>query len=106
MSEIPPALYKQLQDALLSAFPSYSALAQMVRFGLGQNLAAITLGANLQEVVFALLEWATAQNQIPALLIAGAGGGLEGHGNRRSGVTSIAQTRVIPETHAAGPGQL
>ncbi|KYG09373.1 hypothetical protein BE21_18355 [Sorangium cellulosum] len=61
---------KRLRDALLDAFPSQDALAQMVRFGLNENLEAIAgLGA-LKKVVFSLLTWAEANNRLDALLSA------------------------------------
>lgn len=49
---------QRLQRALLDAFPSYEALAQMVRFRLDTNIRAITTvtGANLGDVVFDLIQ--------------------------------------------------
>ena len=62
----------QLQKALLSAFPSYSKLEQMVRVELGQSLATIASAqTNLIEVTFNLIKWAEAHNKI-GTLIAGA----------------------------------
>ena len=62
---------QQLQDALLSAFPTRGALEQMVRFHLDQRLDAIVGGQNQTEVVYNLISWAEAQDQTAAL-IAGA----------------------------------
>src|SRR5260221_14428491 len=59
--------YKQIQQALLSAFPSYSALSQMVRFGLNENLDTIATG-NLRDVVFGLIKWAEAEYKVKELL--------------------------------------
>jgi len=62
---------KQLQgamNALLAAYSTDSALAQMVKIGLGENLAAIAGGSNLQDKVFNLLEWARMRGQLTELL--------------------------------------
>jgi hypothetical protein len=61
---------KQLQQALLSAFPDPSELAQMVSFGLGRNLKEIALGDNLQAIVFGLITWAEAHAQVAPLIAA------------------------------------
>lgn len=62
---------KQLQDALIDAFPTESELAQMVRFGgVARNLAVIAGSGRLGEVVFNLLVWATAHNKVNDLLLA------------------------------------
>lgn len=62
---------RQLHDALLDAFPTESALAQMARFGgVTRNLAVIAGSGRLGEVVFNLLVWAGAHNKIADLLIA------------------------------------
>ena len=61
--------YQQLHSALLSAFPSHSSLAQMLRFGMDQSLAEIASGGNLSNAVFSLIEWATAQGRIAELIV-------------------------------------
>ena len=61
---------KQFQEALLSAYPSRSALARMVRFGLDENLDTITGNGSLSETVFELITWAEAQGRLEALLAA------------------------------------
>ena len=63
-----PARRKQLQQALLSAFPREGDLAQLVRFGLDQNLAAIVGDGALGQVVFDLIDWAEAEGCLDALL--------------------------------------
>lgn len=60
---------EQLQKALLSAFPSQLALAQMVSFELNQNLNVIAGGNNLSEVVFTLMQWAEAHGKLDELVI-------------------------------------
>lgn len=62
--------YQRLTQALLSAFPREAALAQMVRFGLNENLSTIAGGSNLRDIVFALIQWAEAQGKIEDLIIA------------------------------------
>lgn len=59
---------RQLQEALLTAFPQRSDLTRVVRFGLDQYLDNITTAGTYSQVVFELIEWAEAHNQITALL--------------------------------------
>jgi hypothetical protein len=59
---------KQLRDALLAAFPSRAALAELVEDALDQNLAAIAGGDNLASAVFDLLQWARARGKMRALV--------------------------------------
>jgi len=61
---------KQFQEALLSAYPSRSALTRMVKFGLDENLDTITSSGNLSETDFELITWAEAQGRLEALLAA------------------------------------
>lgn len=63
-------LLPQINQALLAAFPTDNVLAQMVRFGLKENLSHIAQGENLQEVVFELITWAEAQGRLTELVIA------------------------------------
>src|ERR1041384_4291178 len=60
--------HKQLQKALISAFPSKSVLAQMVRQQLEVNLAAIADGKDLSEVIFNLINWAESEGRIDELI--------------------------------------
>lgn len=62
---------EQLQDALLAAFPTRSALASMVRFQLDENLDALASPGSLQTTVFELIAWAESQGRI-AKLVEGA----------------------------------
>jgi len=59
---------RQLQEALLAAFPRTSAMARMVRFGLNQTFAVIAGGDTLADQVFSLIEWAEAHGQEAQLL--------------------------------------
>ncbi len=59
---------QQLHQALLSAFPTWPALEQMVSFGLDTELAKIAGTANLSQAVFDLLTWAEAGNRFQDLL--------------------------------------
>src|SRR5436190_1856482 len=59
---------KQLQAALISAFPTRSDLEQMVFHGLDVHLLAITAEGSLQQVVFELLRWAQAQGRLEELI--------------------------------------
>jgi WD40 repeat protein len=70
---------KRLEEALLAAFPSWSALARLVRFGLDENLEAIVSAReNLTTVVSELVSWAEARGKLAALL---AGARAERPGN-------------------------
>ncbi|MCB0092943.1 MAG: hypothetical protein KDE54_33875, partial [Caldilineaceae bacterium] len=60
--------YKQLQEALLAAFPTQSDLEQMVSFELGENLNVIAGGRNLSAVVFNLIGWAEARGRTQELI--------------------------------------
>jgi nucleoside phosphorylase len=67
-SKLSGADVKRLQDALLSAFPMRSALAQVVRVGLDENLDAIAASENLRAAVFELIWWAEAQGRLEELI--------------------------------------
>ncbi len=60
--------FLQLQQALLSAFPSPASLAQMVRVRFDLNLAAVAGGNNHTEVMFNLITWAESEGKVEALL--------------------------------------
>lgn len=60
--------------AILSAYPSEADLAQMVKFYLDENLAAIAGGSNLKDKVFNLLEWARMRGRTTELLRAAVEG--------------------------------
>jgi hypothetical protein len=58
----------QIYQALIHAFPTEADLADMVRVGLNEDLAAITRATNLQEQVFDLIHWAEAQYKVDDLV--------------------------------------
>jgi hypothetical protein len=58
----------QLRDALVSAFPSVQALAEMVSFGLDENLSALTTADGLNAAAFGLVEWARGQGRLDELV--------------------------------------
>jgi hypothetical protein len=62
--------HNRLKEALLSAFPARSALAQMVRAGLDENLDGIVAQENLQTAVFELIQWAEAHSKLDKLIAA------------------------------------
>lgn len=66
--ELPGDLYAELVDALLSAFPGYGDLEQMVQFALRENLEALVERGPLRQVVFDLVKWAVARGQLRALV--------------------------------------
>ena len=60
-----------LQEALLSAFPSYPALEMLLRFELNARLGNIASPGPLTQVVYAIITWAEAEGRLEEL-IAGA----------------------------------
>jgi|GEM_PF-1416530 len=59
---------KQLEEALLSAFPSKSDLERMVLDELGENLDVISSGESLKAVTFDLIKWANANGKLDDLV--------------------------------------
>ncbi len=59
---------KQLQKALISAFPSKSLLERLLYFELEKNLNEITRESDLQEIVFKLIQTAEAQGWLEELI--------------------------------------
>src|SRR5579871_1353886 len=60
--------FKQLYQALLSAFPNVGELKIFARTELGQDLDQIAGGNTLAEVVFALIQWADAEGRSDELV--------------------------------------
>jgi hypothetical protein len=60
--------FKELQTALLDAFPSRQKMEQMVRIELHLNLDAIAGGSDLTDIYFNLIEWAEAQGRTAELV--------------------------------------
>ncbi|MDF5726355.1 MAG: effector-associated domain EAD1-containing protein, partial [Rhizonema sp. PD37] len=61
---------KQLQDALIDAFPTKTLLEQMLSFELNRNLDEIAGGSNLQEIIFNLIKIAEAHKWVEDLVCA------------------------------------
>ncbi len=61
---------KELQDALVDAFPDKSSLEQMLSFGLNKNLDAIANGDNLEKIVFNLIKKAESEGWVSRLIVA------------------------------------
>lgn len=59
-----------LHARLLAAYPTPSALAQMVNFRLGENLAVVAGGESLGEQAFNLIVWARSENRVAELELA------------------------------------
>lgn len=59
---------KQLQEALISAFPSNNELEQMVLFYLEQNLEKIAGIGKLEDVVFELIKWTEKKGRTKELI--------------------------------------
>jgi hypothetical protein len=58
---------KQLHEALLSAF-NLGELQQVVKFGLGERLQAISIRSSLSDIAFDLIEWAERNHRIADLV--------------------------------------
>ncbi len=61
---------KQLQNALINAFPSKSSLERLLYFELEKNLNEITRESDLQEIVFKLIQTAESQGWLEDLVYA------------------------------------
>jgi hypothetical protein len=59
---------KQLQSALIDAFPTTASLEQMLAFGLDKNLRAIAGEGSLQDIVFKLIQAANAEGWVNDLV--------------------------------------
>src|SRR2546421_10652796 len=59
---------KQLMKALIHAYPTRSALEEMVSHGLDVQLSTITSEGNLDHTVFELLRWAQAHGTVDKLV--------------------------------------
>ena len=68
--EMTGAQRRDLREALLSAFPSWSDLETMVSDQLNENLAAhAPESGDLQEVTFELIKWANARGRLGELIV-------------------------------------
>lgn len=92
---------KKLCEAILSAFPSKSALEQTVFFELGEKLDAIIAGGSLRDVAFQLVAWATANGKDDDL-IAGLRKANPGNPVLRAFDESRRATQRAPTTAPAG----
>lgn len=68
MHKLPGESYKELLDALLSAFPTYDKLEQMARFQLSENLASLVGGGTQTDMIFRLIGWAEANGNLDILV--------------------------------------
>ena len=69
-----PIPFGRLHSALLAAFPTPAALAQLTKLGLGVNLSDVTSASDDRPtLVFNLLQWAEAQDRMRDLLTAAIG---------------------------------
>ncbi|KYC42143.1 signal transduction protein [Scytonema hofmannii PCC 7110] len=84
---------KRLRDALISAFPNYSSLEQLLDLDLDKKLNQITQDSNLQTVIYQLIQIAQAQGWLVDLVQAAR---KENSGN--SELAAIAQELLLLET--------
>jgi Effector-associated domain 1/TIR domain len=90
----------RFKDALVAAFPTWDALAQMVRFGLGENLDALVAQRGLGNAVFELITWAEARGSLTALLDAALAANA---GNPRLRAFAGEHGRAVAPSQAAKP---
>ena len=64
--------FKRIHEALMSAFPSASALDKMLQMRLGVQLSTIAARSNLGDDVFSLVMWAQSNGWLEELLQAAA----------------------------------
>ena len=60
--------YKELEEALLGAFPEKEDLKRMLRFGLNKHLSRVVADKNLESIVFELIEAAEAEGWVEELM--------------------------------------
>ena len=60
--------FKEIHEAIIDAYPSVSDLAIMVRVELEENLDKITIGKNLNEMVYELITWAESTGRTQELI--------------------------------------
>ena len=60
--------YKELAEALLSAFPTKEALTRMLRFGLDENLEGLVGGGSLKDSIFQLIQQFEAKSTVLELV--------------------------------------
>ncbi len=60
--------YKELQEALLSAFPDKNKLEQIVFFTLDKNLDEITGGKTLEDIIFELIKVTQSEGKLDTLI--------------------------------------
>ena len=60
-------ILEELSKAILNAYPTKVKLKMMVRYKLNQNLASITTGESMEEIVFELIEWAESKGRLNEL---------------------------------------
>jgi hypothetical protein len=86
---------QQLQQALVSAYPTPNSLAQMVRIRLDENLHTVAGSGDLSELVFNLIRWAEAGGRLTAL-VEGAHAANSGNPALDAFVTEVWQGLVSP----------
>ncbi|MBR8834453.1 MAG: NACHT domain-containing protein [Stigonema ocellatum SAG 48.90 = DSM 106950] len=91
---------KQLQSALIDAFPTTASLEQMLAFGLDQNLRAIAGEGSLQDIVFKLIQAANAEGWVEDLVRAACD---SNPGNPQLRMTAEGLPNSAPETPANIP---
>ncbi len=62
--------HRDFRDALISAFPTLSALEQLVKFGLDKNIHALASGDDLREIAFKLIARAETEGWTNELIAA------------------------------------
>jgi len=88
---------KQLHDALLSAYHTYTSLEFLVATELEKNLSAIAGSGELADVIFRLIRWAEAEGRLRELIMA-AHDGRKGNTKLSTFVSSFLHPFVPPNS--------
>ncbi|MBD2168431.1 hypothetical protein H6G04_29035 [Calothrix membranacea FACHB-236] len=68
--QLPGQEQKELQSALIDAFPNTASLEQMLSFELDKNIRAIAGEGSLQDIIFKLIQTANSQGWVENLICA------------------------------------
>jgi len=91
--ELSPQQYKQLRDALASAFPTYDDLRPVAQFGLGQGLGRIVAPTGVDSAALRLIDWAEAHDLTDKVILAA----------REENPTNVALRDVAEQLDLASP---
>jgi endonuclease G, mitochondrial len=104
LTQITGEQFEQLEQALISAFPTREKLTRMVRITFNQPLQAVAEGANQTERVDQLIEWAEAEGRLSDL-VAAARQQNPGNPKLQAFIRSLAADGPQPVAGSSAPRQ-